>query len=279
MNPKVGHPGIIPDGYGLSEAAYAWGYALRVRYSSFFRATLNWLVHHSEELIAADNPRLLSLGCGNGAFDIEFMDWLSARNKRFQFLGVDFNASELEQFRTALSSRDASFRARTSLCYMKYHASTRFEGRFHVIYMLHFLHSFAEVMPAIRNALGHLAQGGKLVIVQQKSGGVYDLKQEFKGMLRNPRLYSAEEIEELLRTEQVAFSSYTIDSYFDISIMRQMSLDALLLMSFCFADDLALLDTKQQEEIRAAFLACARPGADGVPVIYEPMEAIVCEAS
>jgi SAM-dependent methyltransferase len=278
VSPQTGQDEIIEDGYGLSAAAYACGYSLRIKYSSFLRATMNWLMDNSGDLIAVDAPRLLSLGCGNGSFDLGFIDWLAGRKKEFQFIGIDCNAAELDQFREALSVRGAPIREKTSLCYMQYDASTRFEGRFDFISMLHFLHSFAEVMPAVRNALAHLAPGGKLLIVQQKNTGVYDLKQRFKGILRNPRLYSAEEVKSLLMAEQIAFSSHAIDSYFDISVMKQKSLDALLLMSFCFADDLAVLDNNQQEAIRSAFLDYSRLGASGVPVIYEPMEAIVCEA-
>ncbi len=279
VSPQMGQDAILADGYGLSEAVYACGYSLRVKYSSFLRATRDWVADNSGDLIVADTPRLLSLGCGNGAYDMEFIDWLAGRKQHFKFIGVDCNASELEQFTKVLSIREASIREKTSLYCMKYDASTRFEGRFDLIYMLHFLHSFAEVVPAIRNALAHLSPRGKLLIVQQKRTGVYDLKQRFKGILRNRKLYCAEEIMRLLRMEQVAFSSYTIDSYFDISVLKQMSLDALLLMSFCFSDDLAELDRDQQEEIRSAFLKSAHPGSDGAPLIYEPMEAIVCEVS
>lgn len=268
----------LAEGYGLSEAVYSFGYSLRLKYASFQPATMKWLLENSCNLITADTPRILSLGCGDGAFDIEIIDHLKKAKRQFQFCGLDFNATDLEHFRNLLSTRDESLQGNVALHYMKYDGASHLGKHYDFIYMIHFLQSFKEVLPVIRNALTHLVPGGKLLIVQQKQQGVYELKQRFQDILTNRKFHSSEEIKALLEAEDIAFASHTIDTYFDISVMRQLSLDTLLLMSFCFTDDLAVLDKRQQEEIRRAFLAYATVGANGVPVIYEPMEAIVCQA-
>ena len=276
-DPQEQHHGVA-EGYGLSEAVYSFGYRLRLEYSSFQPATIKWLLDNGSDLIPADTPRILSLGCGDGAFDIEIIDHLVKTKGWFQFSGLDFNATDLGQFRHVLSTRDESVRSNVSLHYMKYDASSRLSGHYDFIYMVHFLHSFEDVLPVIRNAIAHLLPGGKLLIVQQKKQGIYELKQRFRDLLTNRKFHSSEEIKALLQGEGIAFASHTIDTYFDISVMRRMSLDALLLMSFCFTDDLAVLDKQQQEQIRKEFLAYATEEANGVPVIYEPMDAIVCRA-
>lgn len=268
----------VAEGYGLSEAIYSFGYSLRLKYASFRRATMEWLLDNSCELMATGTPKILSLGCGDGAFDIELLDHLKKLKRRFQFSGLDFNATDLEHFRHILSAWDESLQSRVTLHYMKYDASSHLGEHYDLIYMVHFLHSFEEVLPVIKNALEHLAPGGKLLIIQQKKQGIYELKQKFQDALTNRKFHSSEEIKALLQEEGIAFASHTIDTYFDISVMRRMSLDALLLMSFCFTDDLAVLDKRQQEEIRKEFLAYSTVEENGVPIIYEPMEAIVCQA-
>lgn len=268
----------VTDGYGLSEAVYSFGHSLRLRFSSFQPAAIQWLLDSSGELITSDTPSLLSLGCGDGAFDIKLIDHLERVKSALKFSGLDFNLTDLEHFRRLLSIRDRSLQENVTLHYMKYDASSDLGERFDFIYMVHFLHSFDEVLPVIRNALAHLNPGGKLLIVQQQEQGIYELKQRYRDILGNRKFHSSEEIERLLRQDDIAFTSHTVDTYFDISALQRMSLDALLLMSFCFTDDLAVLDQRQQEDIRRAFLAYATTGTDGRPVIYEPMAAIVCQA-
>lgn len=268
----------VSEGYGLSEAVYSFGYSLRLKYSSFQPAAIQWLKDNSRDLIAADTPSILSLGCGDGAFDVEIIEHLRKEKKQLLFSGLDFNATDLEHFRDLLSTRDESLRDNVILHYMKYDASSQLGERYDFLYMVHFLQSFDDVLPVIRNAIAHLKPNGRLLIIQQKRQGIYELKQRFEDILSNRKFHSSEEIKALLQGEDIRFSSYTIDTYFDVSAMRRMSLDALLLMSFCFTNDLAVLDKRQQEEIRKEFLAYATVGENGLPVIYEPMEAIVCQA-
>ena len=268
----------VTTGYGLSEAVYSLGYRLRLQYSSFQPATIQWLLDHSDELIATDRPSVLSLGCGDGAFDMKIIERLQETKGEWHFSGLDFNATDLERFRNRLSSQDRAIRDRVALHYRKYDASSQLGRRFDFIYMVHFLQSFDDPLPVIRNTLAHLGPNGRLLIVQQKRQGIYELRQKFREVLTNQKFHSSEEIEKSLRETGIPFSSHTIDSRFDISILRQRSLDALLLMSFCFTNDLAKLDSVRQEEIRQAFLDYATMGPHGTPIIHEPMEAIVCEA-
>jgi SAM-dependent methyltransferase len=267
------------DGYGLSETAYAYGYALRVKYSSFLQATWDWLEGQNEELFSDDAPGVLSLGCGDGTFDVRLLDWLASRRPDFRYLGVDCNATALDRFRDSLALRGDGISGRSTLKHLTFDASTGFTERFDLVCMMHFLHSFAEVLPVVTNALRHLEPGGKLLIVQQGSQGVYELKRRFQSCLGNPKLHSADEVRALLVDAQISFSSHTIDCCFDVSVMKQLSLESLLLMSFCFGDDLTTLGTEEQERIRKAFLAHAHTGAGGARLIHEPMEAILCEAS
>jgi ubiquinone/menaquinone biosynthesis C-methylase UbiE len=268
----------VAKDYGLSETSYSFGHNLRLKHSSFKQNTMKWLLGNNSELIPADTPKILSLGCGDGVFDIEFIDSLRQQKEQLKFSGLDFNATDLEHFRENLSVQDESLQKSMTLHYKKFEPSTNLGEHYDFIYMVHFLHSFEDVLPVIQNALKHLVPGGKLLIIQQNKQGIYELKRKFKNILPNQKFQITDRVKTLLQAEKIAFTSHTIDTYFDISIMKEMSLDTLLLMSFCFTNDLSVLDTQQQEEIRKAFLAYASVQKNGSHIIYEPMEAIICEA-
>lgn len=59
--------------YGLSENAYSSGYLLRLKYSSFMQETVDWFSKHCSELLPVEAPKVLSLGCGSGIFDLKFI--------------------------------------------------------------------------------------------------------------------------------------------------------------------------------------------------------------
>ena len=147
--------------------------------------------------------------------------------------------------------------------------------RYDLITMIHFLHSFDDVLPIIQNALRHLTSDGRLLIIQQNKQGISEIKDEFLDLLPNQKFHCSDHIKQQLHTANVTFTAHRIDTSFDISIMQEMSLDTLLLMSFCLVNDLSKLNTNQQERVRQAFLSRAEE-IDGVDVICESMEAIVC---
>lgn len=268
----------VVKGYGLSEIVYSFGYSIRLKYASFRQATMQWLVDNIDCLIISDYPKILSLGCGDGAFDMEFIRHIGRKMKRYRFSGLDFNSRDLDRFRNLLSAQDEDLQKSVTLHYKKFEPSTSLGERYDFIYMVHFLQSFDHVLPVIQNALDHLTPGGKLLIIQQGRKGIYELKEKFKDILPNRKFHSSEDIKSELAAKNIVFDSHTIDTYFDISVLRSMSLDTLLLMSFCFTNDLSVLDKRQQEEIRKEFLDYATVSENGDLVIYEPMDAIICHA-
>ncbi len=268
----------IAQDYGLSETAYSCGYDLRLKYASFMQDTLSWVSHHYSALLSENNTKTLSLGCGNGLFDGELIKIIQKNNTHWSFKGLDFSMTDLEHFRKKLSTLDQDVQTNVTLEYKKFSPSVDMDERYDLITMVHFLHSFENVLPIIKNALWHLEPGGKLLIVQQKKGGIAELKEQFSYLLSNQKFQSSDKIKFLLQSEKITFTSHTIAPYFDVSIMQKMSLDTLLLMSFCLSNDLSVLTTQEQEEIRKAFLLMAREGEDGSQILDEQMEVIVCHA-
>ncbi len=274
----------IAQDYGLSENAYSCGYLLRLKYASFMQDTIDWFSSHCLDLVSVEAPKVLSLGCGSGIFDLKFIEIIQQqiiqqKKNKLDFTGLDFNATDLDHFRKSLSSQSCETQSSVTLKYQKFEPSTDLAERYDLITMVHFLHSFDDVLPIIKNALRHLSSGGKLLIIQQKKAGISELKNTFLDILPNQKFQSTNHIKELLESENINYKSHKIDTCFDVSIMRKISLDTLLLMSFCLCNDLSVLKTPQQVQIRNAFLSLAKVQNDGKAMIYEPMEAIVCSAS
>lgn len=276
----------IAQDYGLSETVYSCGYGLRLQYASFMQDTLEWFSSHCSELLPVEMPRVLSLGCGGGIFDLQLIKIIQQqinqqniagqKQNELDFTGLDFSVTDLDHFRESLSCQSLETQSSVTLKYQKFEPLTDLGESYDLITMVHFLHSFNDVMPIIKNALNHLLPGGKLFIVQQKKQGISNLKDSFLDILPNQKFHCTDQIKTLLQSEKIDFSSHQIDTYFDVTIMKKMSLDTLLLMSFCLSNDLSILTPQQQDQIRNAFLSLAKIQHDGKAIIYEPMEIIVC---
>ncbi len=268
-------PSNIAKDYSLSEFIYSCGYNLRLKYASFKQDALNWIADNSAELLMAEKPEILSLGCGTGLFDTALIKIIQQQKTQWSFTGLDFSKTDLEIFRKNLSTMDEQTQSRVTLQYKKFEPSTDMGQRYDLITMIHFLHSFDDVLPIIKNALRHLSPDGRLLVIQHNKQGVAEIKDEFLDILPNQKFQCSDHIKQLLHAENITFTTHTIDASFDISIMQEMSLDTLLLMSFCLVNDLSKLNTNQQEQVREAFLSRAEKN-NGADVIYESMEAIVC---
>ncbi|RLC26909.1 MAG: hypothetical protein DRH37_11330 [Deltaproteobacteria bacterium] len=268
-------PSNIANDYSLSEFIYSCGYKLRLKHASFKQEALNWIANNCSELLRVENPKILSLGCGTGLFDTALIKIIQQQKTQWSFTGLDFSATDLEYFRKTLSALDEETQSRVSLQYKKFEPSTDMGEPYDLITMIHFLHSFDDVLPIIKNALRHLSSDGSLLIIQHNKQGVSEIKNEFMALLPNQKFQCSDHIKQLLQAENMTFSTHTINASFDISIMQEMSLDTLLLMSFCLVNDLSKLTTDQQERIRQAFLSHAEK-IDGAYIIRESMEAIVC---
>ncbi len=267
--------------YGLSENAYSCGYSLRLKYSSFLQDTIDWFSSNCSGLLPVVAPKVLSLGCGSGIFDLEFIKIIQQQiindSAKLDFTGLDFNMTDLEYFRERLSNQSHLTQSSVTLKYQKFEPLTDLNDSYDLITMVHFLHSFDDVLPIIKTALRHLKADGKLLIVQQKNGSISELKDAFLDILPNQKFHSTDHVKELLLSENINYTSHRIDTNFDVSIMKNTSLDTLLLMSFCLCNDLTILNTQQQNQIRNAFLSLAKIQHDGSALISESMEALVLQ--
>ena len=269
----------ITHDYGLSETAYSCGYDLRLKYSTFMQDSLYWIANHLSNLLPGENPKILSLGCGSGIIDSELIKLIQQqKGSHWSFTGIDFSITDLDQFRHKISMLESNIQEKVSLQYKKFTPSTDQGEQYDLITMIHFLHSFDDVLPIIQNAIRHLLPDGNLLIIQQKEQGISEIKNKFLDYLPNQKFQSSNKIKAQLQSDKINFTSYALNSTFDIASMKKMSLDTLLLMSFCLSNDLSLLNTDQQKQIQQAFLRSADEKNNGSLMINEEMEIIVCQA-
>lgn len=260
----------------MSEFIYSSGYKLRLKHASFKQDAINWITANHSRLLRVKQPKILSLGCGAGIFDTELIKIIQQQKIQWSFTGLDFNMTDLDYFRKKISALNEKTQSRISLQYKKFEPSTDMGQYYDFITMIHFLHSFDDVLPIIKNTLQHLSSDGRLLIIQHNKQGVPEIKDKFLDILPNQKYQCSDHIKQLLHTENITFKAYTIDASFDISIMQERSLDTLLLMSFCLVNDLSKLTTHQQERIRQTFLSHSEK-INGSNIIHESMEAIICQ--
>lgn len=267
----------VKKDYGLSEMAYSYGYELRLKYSSFMQDTLNWVTENISDLLSQDASNILSLGCGSGVFDLMMLKAVRSHSEDWTLKGIDYSARDIDLFRERLLLQPEDVRKRVRLEHREFSSSVTLGDEYDLITMIHFLHSFDEILPIINNALRHLSANGKLLIVQQNSKGVAKLRKRFSSFLPNQKFYSSEQVKALFQSQEIPFKSHLINSFFDVSSLGKMSLDTLVLMSFCLSNDLSVLNSQKQEEIRNAFLCRAGKQPDGSLIIDEQMEVIICQ--
>lgn len=274
----MGNRSAVEQGYALSESCYAFGYRLRQKYGRLHEAAIKWFAPACSSLLQAENPAVLSLGCGNGAFDIDLIQIMQEQGYRPDYAGIDFNRQDLDDFRFRLEQKLPGLSPLAVLRHDKFDHTSRLEKTYDLITMVHFLHSFDEALPVIQAARGHLKAQGRLLIIQTSRHGIYQVKKEFCDILPNNRFMSSERIKEALEGASIDYDSEKIETFLDLSLLEKRSMEGLLLMSFCLGNDLTLLETAQQEAIRQAFLSHVRRNKTGQLLFPECLDVITVRA-
>lgn len=304
----------VKASYGLSELAYSYGYQLRRANSNLDQQALEWITANVEQVFPGDPAsgatlKMLSLGCGRGHFDLELIRLCQRRlHGNIQYTGIDMNAVELRKFdeRLILEERvqegklleetvreqsapenktpenkipeNKNLRDAITLKHQHFDETNDLDDQYDLIVMGHLLYLFQDLHAPITNAIRHLAPRGRLLILQTSEQGITTIRQPFAAQLGLRPLQHSEQVLALLKTQGYAHWSATIDAQLCVDVLKHRSLDGLMLMSFCFAKDLACLDDSDQQQIRQAFLQGATMDGNARLIINEPMEAIIVTA-
>jgi len=263
--------------YALSETVYSFGYQVRQKYGTLQATALNWFSQQGVNLVQQENSQILSLGCGNGAFDLALLKTLQAEDKSFSYTGIDFNHKDLDRFQSRLKEEKPDITRNITLRHEMFDETTVLPTAYDLITMVHFLYAVEDIGGLLETAQKHLSEDGKLLIVQNSRQGVYQVKKQFLDVLPNHRYQASDSVKEALETKRINYTSTNIDAYLDVSILQEWSLEAALLMSFCLGNDVMQLAEQDRERIRQAYLDISSEAEDGRQLLCEPMEMIVCE--
>lgn len=177
----MGKRSAVELGYALSESCYSFGYRLRQKYGRLHEAAIAWLVPACPSLVDKAEPAVLSLGCGNGAFDIDLITTMKEQGYQLDYTGIDFNKQDLDDFRLLLDQKMPGLSPPAKLQYDKFDHTSRLEESYDLITMVHFLHSFDEALPVIQAARRHLTAQGRLLVIQTSRQGIYQVKKGVPG--------------------------------------------------------------------------------------------------
>jgi 2-polyprenyl-3-methyl-5-hydroxy-6-metoxy-1,4-benzoquinol methylase len=268
------------DGYGLTAEKYAEGYSLRQTCSTMTKNSIDWLNSNKSKWIPkCQNPKLLSIGCGDGKLDIPLLHALAERAP-FNYWGVDLNESELSLFRNRLSE-DLLLNDKSQIQFSseKFDETSNLEKHFDLILMSHMLYYFQNPERVIKNAIHHLTDSGQLMIIQQSTQGIPQIRNELLsewhiGKAPQP----SEHIKSLLLNNGWCYQIYQLDAYLDVTCLRhEISPQAKLLMSFCIGEDLSCYPEKMTEQVKSIFLDQSEM-KDGKKLIREPIDIMLISA-
>lgn len=188
------------------------------------------LVHHlaRERILAelaalAPEPlQILSVGCGDGQMDAMLLDACLPEgcSAPIRYTGVDLSPVQIARCRALLEAR-AAHRARGPTVDFRVLQASAFEGlapheRFDCILMLHVLYYVDDFRAHIRQAVGRLAAGGKLLIWQAPCEDMNQLSKVFWDPQHSHVIPFAADIEAFLRAEGLRFRAHRIDAQLDL---------------------------------------------------------------
>ncbi len=247
----------------LDPTEYAVGHALFEARSDQRAHLTAWLV---DELAArATAPaRVLSIGCGTGAVDVEVAAALAGLGQDVDYVGVEPHAPSAQAF---LARLDAVAGVRPSVLQSAF-ADAHPTGRFDVVLAVHSLYYVDDLSHALRRAYALLAPGGELVVLHAPGAPLNELVRLLAP--GHPQEFSEEVAIALGRLGAPEVTR--LASRLDLSPTGDADTDRRLL-EFTVQ---ARLPRALQGAVRAALVARELPGPDSV--VAHPVDALVLRA-
>jgi SAM-dependent methyltransferase len=203
----------------LEEDEYAEGLVLYRQRTDVAERMLHWFRTFAEQSISAEpaNLSLLSIGCGNGNFDLPALDILKSKFQTLQYAAIEPNQTLCQQIAIELKepqNANVSFRLR---CCRFEELSTA--ENFDLIVFANCLNFIADRRHALAKALSMLNSGGCVLIFNPTRNGYQDLRLELSarvgGYVTNVCL--PKEIEEVLGSLDAEFVCDYLKSETDVT--------------------------------------------------------------
>ncbi|MFT4841060.1 MAG: SAM-dependent methyltransferase [Planctomycetota bacterium] len=182
---------------------------------------IDWFRRHIAEQVAkagkAGARRILSIGCGDGSVDVPIARALTDKFGSIDYVGVDPNAAELQQY-------DANFAAAdlpgvTATANKGTFAAFEANGLFDHIHCVHSLYYMPDPASSLARALGLLAEGGELVLFHAPRQELNALTSRFYDKQYGRKTLFADDFAAVLDATDYSYQCERIDARIDVTAM------------------------------------------------------------
>ena len=234
----------------LSEREYAECFDAFKKISSEWRSMQKWLNDEFLPKYTCPDPlNILSIGSGDGEFDIELMKLILKRRRIASYIAVDPNPHHNQLFESRFheSNLQVSDIEIVSAAFPHTHLGKQFD----LIHMTQCLYYIPDRVRAIQAALEFLNDDGLILIFHQTGQGINEIQRRFLRRVKGDEneMYSTNEIYSVLKSLRVKFDFKTLEGRLDVSdLLTQESYQGNQVLNFfleCRADLLSN-DVKQE---------------------------------
>lgn len=235
----------------LSEREYAECFDAFKKISSEWQSMQKWLDDDFLPKCTWSDPiNILSVGSGDGEFDIQLMKLVLKRWRIGSYVAIDPNPHHNEVFESRI--HESNLRLSNIEIVPKAFPDMRLAKKFDLIHMTQCLYYIPDRVRAIQAALEYLGHNGLILIFHQTPQGINEIQRRFLKRVKGDEneMYSSNEIYNALKTLHVKFDYMTLDGRLDVSdLLTQDSYQGARLLNFfleCRAD---LLPNDVKEEV------------------------------
>jgi len=248
----------------LSKSRYASFYNCRKKASTMTQAAVDWLKNHVVELSCTSNSKtfsILSIGCGDGEIDLQFISDLSKiilkRNQSLEYVAFEPNPLHYKSLKKRVE--DFPFEKNVyidiqqkAFCYKDEFACHK---QFDLILFFHVLYYFSDPLVTIRSALMITKPGGKILIIHQTQKGIPEIQQRFMQHIKGNtnEMLTSEEIKLYLSQDNIPNDYFVMNAQLDVTECLNKSKTGIAIMSFCLECDLERIDDNKLNTICKAF--------------------------
>ena len=234
----------------LSEREYAECFDAFKKISSEWESMRKWLNDDFLPTCTWPEPlNILSIGSGDGEFDIELMKLILKRWRIESYIAVDPNPHHNEMFESRFHGSNLQV-PNLGIVSASF-PDAQLGKKFDLIHMTQCLYYIPDRVRAIQAALEFLNDDGLILIFHQTSKGINEIQRRFLRQVKGDEneMYSSNEIYGVLQSLHVKFDFDTLEGRLDVSdLLTPESDNGIQLLNFfleCRAD-LLPHDVKQE---------------------------------
>jgi len=234
----------------LSEREYAECFDAFKQISSEWQSMQKWLNDDFLPKCTWPDPlNILSIGSGDGEFDIALMKLILKRWRIGSYTAVDPNPHHNQLFE--LRFHESNLEVSRLEIVPEGFPNTHIGKKFDLIHMTQCLYYIPDRVRAIQAALDSLGDNGLMLIFHQTPQGINEIQRQFLKRVKGDEneMYSSNDIYGVLKSLHVKFDFETLDGLLDVSnLLTQDSYHGARLLNFfleCRAD-LLPHDVKQE---------------------------------